>query len=249
MLAKQRGVLMMFCRINGRKIVCFAVGILSLFVFSTLVYGKTDFSELLSVRNKGELNKIIDEAERMVKNNPKDKEALLTLGIAYHNLGDVGVETGPEKSVEYLEKAKKLDPEDAFVGALLGSSTTMMGRYSKWKVTTGRKLVGKGGAMLDRAVMKSPDDALVRMVRANNAFGLPKFFGRRHYFKEDLQHIEELIKKSPTEYSENFKATVYFKLGEACEMEGEDSLAKSYFKKAVEVAPDSISGKDAKKRL
>jgi tetratricopeptide (TPR) repeat protein len=124
-----------------------------------------------------------------------------------------------------------------------------MGKYSKWKITTGRKLVGKGGDLLDRAVMKAPDDALVRILRANNAFGLPKFFGRRHYFLKDLQHVEKLINKSPTGYSKNFKATVYYRLGEAYEMEGEDSLAKSYFKKAVEVAPDSISGKDAKKQL
>jgi tetratricopeptide (TPR) repeat protein len=234
---------------DGRKIVSFVLGMLSIFVISTVVYGKTDFSELLSVRDKGELNKIIGEAEKVIKEKPEDKETLITLGIAYHNLGDIGVETAPKESVGYLKKAKKLYPEDAFIGALLGSSTTMMGKYSKWKITTGRKLVGKGGDLLDRAVMKSPDDALVRIVRANNAFGLPKFFGRRHYFKEDMQHVEGLINKSPTEYNKNLKAMVYYKLGEAYEMEGEDSLSKSYFKKAVEVAPDSVSGKDAKKKL
>ncbi len=233
----------------GKKTVCLVTGLFAILAFSTLSWGETDFGRLLSIQNKRQLKKIARKVEKVIEKNPKDIDSLITLGIVYHNLGDIGVRTAPEESVKHLKEAKKLDANNAFVLSLLGSSTTMLGRYSKNKVTDGRMLVGKGGDLLDRAVMKSPDDARVRIIRAHNSLGLPKFFGRRHYFKTDLLHIEGLINKSPSGYDKNFKALVYFKLGEAFKLEEDDSTAKTYFKKAMEVAPDSPFAKEAQKEL
>lgn len=232
-----------------RKIIYLVAGLFFLIYFSSLCYGETDFLRILSTRDKGEVNKIIDEAEKVIEKNPKDKDTLKTLGIAYHNLGDLGVRTAPKMSVKYLERAHKLYPDDAEILVVLGSSTTMLGRYSKKKATEGRILVNKGANMIDRAVMSSPDDVLVRMMRANNSQGLPDFFGRRHFFKEDLLYIEKLINKSPSGFDKDFIAEVYYNLGTVYKSEGHDSSAKSYFKKAVEVSPDSTSGKEAQKKL
>ena len=213
-------------RIIGRKKVHAIVGMFVIFIFSSLSYGETDFGELLSIEDEGKLEEIIAKAKKTHEQNPKDKDSLITLGIAYHNLGDIGVKTGPKESVKYLKQAKKMFPDDPLILAMLGSSTTMMGKYHKNKVTEGRKLVGKGGGYLDNAVKMAPDNALVRMVRANNSRGLPSFFGRGHYYKEDLTHINELIDKSPSAFNNEFKAQVYYGLGRAYEGEGDKTLAK-----------------------
>lgn len=238
---------MMSVKLVVRGTVYLLVGLFLLLTLSTFSYGETDFGRLFNIRNKGELNRIIDEAKKVIEKTPGDKDSLITLGIAYHNLGDYGAKTAPKESVKYLKKAKKLYPDDALILAVLGSSTTMMGKYSKERVAEGRKLVNKGTGMIDRAVMSAPDDVLVRTLRANNSRGLPEFFGRRHYFKKDLLHVEKLMDESPSAYNKDFKAQVYLKLGAAYSLEGDDSSAKLYFKKAAEIAPDSQSGKEAQR--
>jgi tetratricopeptide (TPR) repeat protein len=236
-------------RITQSRAACLVVGLFLLLILFSPAFGETDFGRILGIEDKGELNSMIDEAKKAIEKNPEDKDSLIKLGIAYHNLGDFGESTAPKESVKYLKRAKKLYPDDALIGAVLGSSTTMMGKYAKDKVTEGRKLVNKGGALLDRAVASAPDDALVRIIRANNSRGLPKLFGRRHYFKEDLLHVEKLIDKSPSAYNEDLKAQVYYRLGAAYNDEGDIASAKLYFKKAVEIAPNSLSGKKAQRTL
>lgn len=244
---------MMSVTINGRKIrskiVYLVVGLFFLVNLSTLSYGETDFEKILRIQDKGELNEIVDKAEKVVEKNPDDKNSLKTLGIAYHNLADIGVKKAAKESVEYLKHANKLYPEDALILAVLGSSTTMVGKYSGKLVTEGRKYVNKGANMLDRAVKMSPDDVLVRVIRANNSRGIPKLFGRRNLHKTDLLHIVEIIKRSPKEVSTELQAQVYYKLGMVYDSEGDDSSAKSYFKKTIEVFPDSEFGKKAQKEL
>ena len=238
---------MMPVKVIVRRIFYPLVGLLLLLTLSTYSYGQTDFGRLLNIRDKGELNKIIDKAKKIIEKTPEDKDSLITLGIAFHNLADYGEKTAPKQAVKYLKKAQKLYPDDALILAVLGSSTTMMGKYSKERVTEGRKLVNKGAGMIDRAVMNAPDDALIRTLRANNSRGLPAFFGRRHYFKEDLLHVKGLIDKSPSAYNDDFKAQVYLKLGAAYSLEGDNSSAKSYFKKAAEIAPHTETGQEAQR--
>jgi tetratricopeptide (TPR) repeat protein len=240
---------MMSVKIIGRKVVYLVVGLFLVLTLSTLSYGETDFGRLFTIRDKGELKRIISEAEKVIEKDPEDKDSLKTLGIAYHNLGDIGVKTAPQESVRYLKKAKRLYPDDALILAVLGSSTTMLGKYSKERVKEGKRFVNKGGDMIDRAVISAPDDVLVRILRANNSRGLPKSFGRRHYFKEDLLHVKKLMDESPSAYDKDLKAHVYFRLGVAYNLEADESSAKVYFRKAIEVAPDSKWGEKAQRQL
>jgi len=193
-----------------KKVICLLIFSFVVFLFfSTSSYSESGFSSyarLFTLEDKGELNDIIDEAKKTVDKSPENKDALIKLGIAYHNLGDLGDKKAPEQAVKYLKEAHKLYPDDPLALAVLGSSTTMLGRYSKKKITEGRKLANKGADLLDKAVASAPDDVLVRMVRAGNSSGVPKFFGRRHFFKKDMLHVKELIEKAPEgKYSNGFK--------------------------------------------
>lgn len=233
----------------GRKITFLGAGFF-LFLNFAPVHADTNYGELLANENKGDMNKLIAETKKTLEKNPSDKEALKTIGVAYHNLAAAGEKSAAQQAVDYLEKANKLYPDDPFILVMLGSSTTLIGRYSKDIVTEGRKFSNKGAAMIDRAVAKAPDDVIVRMVRANNSRGLPSMFGRGHYFKDDMLHVEGIINKKPASFNPSFKALVYYKLATYFKFDASDqAAAKSYFKKAAEVSPDSEWGKKSKKEL
>jgi len=234
---------------SSKKIAYFVTGLFFMISLSTLSHAETNYGELLTILKKPELNTIIDDAEKVLEKNPDDKSSLKTPGIAYHNLATMGYEHAAKTSVMHLKKANTLYPDDALILAMLGSSTTLQGRYAKDKVTEGKKFTNKGAAMIDRAVMQDPDNVLVRMVRANNSLGLPNMFGRRPHFKKDMLHVEDLINKSPDKFHELLKAQVYFKLGKAFDSEENKEKAKSYYKKAFDTAPESKWGIRAKKKL
>jgi tetratricopeptide (TPR) repeat protein len=67
--------------------------------------------------------------------------------------------------------------------------------------------------------------------------------------KKDFLYIEEIIKKSPKEVPVSAQAQVYYKLGMIYDSDGDDSAAESYFKKALEISPDSVWGNKARKEL
>jgi len=183
---------------NIRRNISLLVGLFMIVTFSSLSYGDTDLGEQLGVLDKGELNRIVGEAERVLAKNPKDKDSLLKLGMAYHNLANLGVRDAATKGVDYLKQADKLYSDDPLILAVLGSVVTILGREASNMVDKMR-YVNEGTPLIDRAVNKAPDNVYIRLIRSDNSAGLPKMFGRGHFVKQDLLHIEEIIKRAPKE--------------------------------------------------
>ena len=233
---------------TGRKLLYLLLGLFYVVSLSSLSYGDTDLGSQLGVLNKGELNRIVGEAEKVLATNPKDRDSLVRLGIAYHNLANLGVKDVAAKGVDYLKQADKLYPDDPLILAVLGSVVTILGRETSNMVDKMR-YVNEGTPLIDRAVNKAPDNVYIRLIRSDNSAGLPKMFGRNHFTKEDLLHIEGIIKRAPKEVPVDFQAKVYYKLGNVFKSEKDSSTAKSYFKKAAELSPDSEWGKKAKAEL
>ena len=237
---------------SGKKMRRNIIGLLSglsiVVILSPLSFGATDVGSLLGLRDKGELYRIAGEAEKVYEKNPKDKDGLIRLGIAYHNLAIMEVKGASAKAFEYLKQANKLFPEDPLILAVLGSSITMVGRDAS-NIADKMRYVNEGTPLIDKAVNKAPDNVFIRMTRSENSAGLPKMFGRNHFVKDDLLHIEGIIKRAPKEVPVDLQAEVYYKLGTIFKSEEDASKAKSYFKKAAEVSPGSESGKKAKKEL
>jgi len=209
--------------------------LLLIVILSTIGHAEMNLDKLYGLRDKTRLKKIIREAEDIIKRNPSDKNILKVLGIAYHNLGVLEVKGAPKKSVRYLEKARKLAPEDYEILAYLGSAKTMVARDS-WNVITKVSQVNKGVKMIDKAVKMAPDNIAIRMLRANNSLALPGFFKRRHLAKGDFLYIEKLIEKNPSIADSITKAEVFYKLGMIYKNEKNSSKAKKYFKKAIDIA-------------
>ncbi len=231
-----------------RKTGYLLMGLFFAVISSSSSYGEIDGGRLLSIENKGELSKIADEAEKVYEKNPKDKDNLTKLGIAYHNLAILEVKGASGKAAKYLREANKLYPEDALLLALLGSSTSMVGR-DEWNIVTKMGKANEGFGFLDKAVTMAPDNVFIRMIRANNSLQIPKSFGRQKIAKGDLLHVEGIINRAPKEVTVGLQTQVYYKLGNIFKSEKDSSTAKAYFKKAAELSPDSEWGKKAKKEL
>ena len=231
-----------------RKLPYSLLGLFIVLTLSPLSYGEIDAGRFLSIWNKGELNKIADEAEKVYVKNLKDKDNLTKLGIAYHNLAVLEVKGASGKAAKYLREANKLYPEDALLLALLGSSTSMVGR-DEWNIVTKMGKANEGFGFLDKAVTMAPDNVFIRIIRANNSMQIPASFGRQKIAKGDLLHIEGIIQKAPKEVTVGLQTEVYYKLGNIFKSEKDLSTAKAYFKKAADLSPDSEWGKKAKKEL
>ena len=231
-----------------RNIISLLSGLLMIVTCSSLSHGDTDAGGLLALRDKDELYRIAGEAEKVLERNPKDKDGLIRLGIAYHNLAIMEVKGASAKAFPYLKQANKLFPEDPLILAVLGSCITMVGRDAS-NIVDKMRYVNEGTPMIDKAVNKAPDNVFIRMTRSENSAGLPKMFGRVNFVKEDLLHIEGIIKRAPKEVPVDLQTVVYYKLGNIFRSEKDESKAKSYFKKAAELSPGSESGKKAKKEL
>ena len=235
-----------FVKNIGRKIRYLLLGLLFILNFSSLSYCEIDFGRLLSIRDKGELNKLAGEADTVLGKYPKDKNSLITLGIVYNNLATMEVKGASAKAFGYLKQANKLFPENPLLLAVLGSCITMLGRDAD-NIVDKMRYVNEGTPMIDKAVNTAPDNVSIRMIRSENSAGLPKLFGRRKFVKEDLLHIEGIIRRASKEVPVNLQAEVYYKLGNIFKSEEDLSQANSYFKKAGELSPDSEWGKKAKR--
>ncbi len=237
---------------SGKKMRRNIIGLLSglsiVVILSPLSFGATDVGSLLGLRDKGELYRIASEAEKVLEKNPKDKDGLIRLGIAYHNLAIMEVKGASAKAFPYLKQADKLFPEDPLILAVLGSSITMVGRDAS-NIVDKMRIVNEGTPLIDKAVNKAPDNVFIRMIRSENSAGLPKMFSRNHFAKQDLLHIEGIIKRATKEVPVNIQTVTYYKLGIIFKSEKDSSTAKSYFKKAAELSPDSDWGKKAKAEL
>ena len=234
--------------IFAKKLQYLVLGLFIVVTLSPLSYAEIDAGTFLSIWNKGELSKIADEAEKVYEKNPKDKDNLTKLGIAYHNLAVLEVKGASGKAAKYLSEATKLYPEDALLLALLGSSMSMVGR-DEWNIITKKSKANEGFGFLDKAVTMAPDNVVIRRIRANNSLQIPASFGRQKIAKGDLLHIEGIIQKAPKEGTVGLQTEVYYKLGNIFKSEKDSSTAKAYFKKAAELSPDSEWGKKAKKEL
>jgi len=67
----------------------------------------------------------LKEHEARLAANPNDQEALLKLGIHYHNRGGEGDEKAVEKAVDFLDRLLQLNNRNTLAMAFYGSAVTM----------------------------------------------------------------------------------------------------------------------------
>jgi cytochrome c-type biogenesis protein CcmH/NrfG len=126
----------------------------------------------------------LKDYETCLAANPNDQEALLRLGIYYHNRGGEGDEKAVVKAVEFLDRLLQLNNRNTVAMAFYGSAVTMQSRdaFLPWNKM---KYVNEGIGKLDKAVMLDSTNLRVRMVRGVNSVNLPDFLNRRPFALEE----------------------------------------------------------------
>ena len=188
----------------------------------------------------------IHELEGILQQKPNDVETLIALGKIYHDQGAAGNKEAVDKGFEYLDKAIELDPTNAAAYAYRGSLWTMRGRDA-WFPFTKLKDVDKGIDELDKAVDLSPDNITVHITRGINSVQLPSLFKRLGTAIKDFSYL--LADPRFPHLEVHLQSLIYYWAGVAYKRDNQMDRASEYLKKAIAVAPDSPTAKNAEKEL
>lgn len=188
----------------------------------------------------------ISDLKARVAQSPHDTGPLLALGIAYHNEAVAGNKKSVDEGFACLDTLLAHDPTSAVALAYRGSLWTMRGRDAWWPFA---KLndVHKGIDEMDKAVDLAPDNVSVRLVRGINSVHLPSMFKRLGTAMKDFYYL--LNSPAFSHFDANLKSTIYYWSGVAYKQDNQSGKAKEFFRKAVEAAPNSDTGKDAAQEL
>ena len=130
----------------------------------------------------------LQSLQEQLKTDPQNVEVLVNLAIVYHDHGAAGDESAVEKSEKLLNQALELDKTNSLALAYLGSVYTLKGRDASLPQDQ-LKNVETGIDKLDKAVDMTPDNLMVRLVRAINSLHLPSLFHRLQYSLKDFNYI------------------------------------------------------------
>ncbi len=168
--------------------------------------------------------------------DPQNVEVLVNLAIVYHDQGVAGDKKAVGKSAKLLTQALELDKENSLALAYLGSVYTLKGRDAL-SPQNQMSHVETGVDKLDKAVDMTPDDLMVRVVRATNSMHLPAMFHRLQYSLKDFIYIVRSKKFQHWPLTE--QSMVYYNFGLALEKDKNEQEAIKNFELAKQVAPES----------
>jgi len=162
--------------------------------------------------------------------NPKDTKLLRQIGLCYHSIGGAGDAEAVVKSIDFFNKALRLEPKNNEIKAWLGSATLIRAR-DVWLLEQPGYL-NTGSAIMDAAVSTEPDSLNIRWIRVNTYSHLPSLLGKDNIVVSDLEFI--LGKMQGTGDKELLQDT-YYKLGLAYKKVNNAAKAKENFNLAVKI--------------
>lgn len=217
-------------------------------VYVVLILNICLVSRVLPQNEAEDIQMQIAALKDSLRQEPENTGILLKLGILYHNLGVEGDKKAVKRAKKLFQKLLELDPQNAEALAWYGSVLTLRGRDVLFPVS---KLgyVSNGIKKMDKAVELAPDNINVRMVRTHNSLNLPGIFHRTKIAITDFEHLLTLKEKRRQEFSKDLLAKIFFGLGNAYKKKEDTNKARENWQKAVEVLPDSMEAKMARKLL
>jgi hypothetical protein len=120
----------------------------------------------------------------------------LSDAIALHNAARDGTGAATD-AVDALTVLTAAEPQNAVALAYLGSSYAISARDAG-SVTDKIRFTNRGLRQLDEAVALSPDDIIVRLVRANVQKNLPTMFARAERLVEDMLALDKIYSAAPS---------------------------------------------------
>lgn len=161
----------------------------------------------------------------------------LIRGIERHDRGVEGSESAVDEAIGILEAFLEESPDNALARAYLGSARTVKARdVAFWNK---RRWVERGVETLDAAVKEAPRSPRVRLVRAINAYNLPRMIGRYDLAAEDFAFLLEAIETHPGLLGDDLERAIYFHAGAFALKERENARALALLEKADALEGDS----------
>lgn len=188
----------------------------------------------------------IDSLETIIKNEPNNIQALIALGVYYHDLGVAGDHKAVEQGEKFLKKAVSMDSTNAYATGYYGSILSLKARDASvpW---TKVKYAKQGFEQLDKSIQMEPNDLDVRLIRAMNSYQVPKIMKRLALSLEDFDFI--IKHKTFESWTPDHRAFVYLHFGKALDKDDQHKKAKELFELAIKEAPGSKSAGEARKAL
>lgn len=186
------------------------------------------------------------DLEAQLQRAPHDVNALMKLGVLYHNEGVAGNEKSVEKGFSCFDTVLALDPTNAVALAYWGSLWTLRARDAWWPFTK-MSHVDKGIDEMDKAVELAPDDVRVRLTRGINSVNLPSMFKRLGTALKDFTFL--LGHPGFTKFDARLQSTIYCWAGIAYKHDNQRDKAKELLQKAISVAPQSDTARNAEQEL
>ena len=116
-----------------------------------------------------------------------------------------------------------------------------------WALWKKNSLSKEGIQLMDAAVQKAPSDLEVRFVRAATTYDLPAFFHRKEQSEQDFAYLADRVGDGSLE-PRLAAASLYYH-AEFLRQAGKKSAAVDFWKKAIELAPDSRAARDSRDEL
>lgn len=222
--------------------------LLSLMLVNLGICEQRSYSLVTGLHDVQKLKEIAKKYEESIKANPKDIDALLTLGIAYHNISVEGDRIVSKTSYEYLKRVMDIDKKNVLAMVYLGSVRTLMGRDASNPMNK-IKFVNEGIKLMDSAVDMDEKNIEVRLVRLNNSPSLPSFFKRQKMFFKDAEYLLDVVNNRSVQLDNNTLEVIYYSAGEMYKMKNDLSKAKEFWKKTILVAKQDYYKTKAQERL
>ena len=192
----------------------------------------------------------IDELEEALAEKPNDFSLRLALAKAQYFKALAGEAKLFWTSQEGLEQLREEEPDHATVTVYLGSirlieSARTLALWNK------NRLAKEGLTMIDDAVDASEGDPEVRFIRAMSTYHLPRFFRRAAQSEQDfaLLAAQATDDAKAGRLEPELAAAGLYHHALFCMKRKKVDDARDAWAEAIEIAPESLAGRDSAKKL
>ncbi len=181
---------------------------------------------------------------------PENAQSKFELARELYFQSTVGDRDALGRASAMFTELHEAEPDNPKVMAYMGSVVLVDARDSV-PLPTLLPQVHRGLELLDRAKAAAPDDLEVRVVRGLTLINVPGMFNRRQEAEADLSwsvaRIDRGVETGRLDH--RAAASVLFNQGKVLEQQGQSEAARAMWQRAVAMAPGSVSGQSAARRL
>ncbi len=141
-----------------------------------------------------------------------------------------------DQKIDELQALITTQPGNQIAIAYLGYALTQKALFVP--LSQKKSLVHRGITKMDQAVLASPSDPRLRLIRAINAYQLPKILKRHPVALQDFETLKIQLQQSPEKFSPTLTRQILFHLGSFSLKEGQNEAAIQFLKKAQKIPSD-----------